>query len=130
MYGFKQSPYAWFDRFTQVLKNDGYFQCQADHILFIKHSADEKLKVLIVYVDDIVLTGNHEQKMAHLKLLLSKKFEIKDLGNLRFFLGMEVARTKEKISISQWKYVLNLLNEIGMIGCKKMLKYQWTQIPN
>ena len=55
-------------------------QSQADHTLVIKHFTDGKIIVLIVYVDDIVLTGNHEEEMRRLKLLLSKEFEIKDLG--------------------------------------------------
>ena len=56
--------------------------------------------------------------MVHLKQLLSKEFEIKDLGQLRFFLRMEVARSSKGISISQRKYVLDLLKETGTIGCR------------
>lgn len=59
LYGLKQSPRAWFHRFTTVLKEDGYTQGQADHTLFVKHAEEGKITVLIVYVDDIVLTGNH-----------------------------------------------------------------------
>ena len=117
LYGLKQSPRAWFDRFTRVLRRDGYTQCQSDHTLFLKHLADGKLTVLI-YVDDIVLTGNCKGEMVYLKKLLSKEFEIKDLGQPRYFLGMEVARSSQGISISLRKYVLDLLKETGMIGCK------------
>ena len=67
LYGHKQSPRAWFDRFTRVLRRDGYTQCQLDHTLFVKHLTSGKLIVLIVYVDDIVLTGNGEEEMVHLK---------------------------------------------------------------
>jgi len=84
----------------------------------VKHSTGGRITVLIVYVDDIVLTGNNEEEIRRLKLLLSKEFEIKDLGLLRFFLGMEVARSSKGISVSQRKYVLDLLKETGMIGCK------------
>ena len=56
--------------------------------------------------------------MNSLKGLLSQEFEIKDVGHLKYFLGMEVARSSKGISISQWKYVLDLLNETGMMGCK------------
>ena len=69
-------------------------------------------------MDDIILTGNHEGKIDLLKKLLTKEFEIKDLGNLKYFLGMEIARSKKGITVSQRKYVLDLLNEIGMLGCK------------
>ena len=85
--------------------------------MFFKHSSDGKIVVLIVYVDDIILTGDDEAKMINLKNTLSQEFEIKDLGALRYFLGMEVARTSSGISVSQWKYVLDLLEETGMVRC-------------
>ena len=53
-----------------------------------------------MYVDDIVLTGNYEEEMNQLKQLLSREFEIKDLGHLKYFLGMEVARSSKGISVS------------------------------
>ena len=118
LYGLKQSPRAWFERFTKVVKGYGFVQCQSDHTLFVKHFPEGKLAIIIVYVDDIILTGDHEEKIDLLKKLLTKEFEIKDLGNLKYFLGMEIARSKKGIAISQHKYVLDLLNEIGMLGCK------------
>ena len=120
LYGLKQSPRAWFDRFTKVLKLDGYTQSQADHTMFVKHSTSNKVVILIVYVDDIVVTGNHEEEIRRLKVLLSREFEIKDLGSLRYFLGMEVARSKEGISVSQRKYFLDLLQDTV-----DPLKLQW-----
>ena len=118
LYGLKQSPRAWFERFTKVVKGYGFVQCQSDHTLFVKHFPEGKLAILIVYVDDIILTGNHEGKIDLLKKLLTKEFEIKDLGNLKYFLGMEIVRSKKGIAVSQRKYVLDLLNETGMLGCK------------
>ena len=118
LYGLKQSPRACFDRFTKVLKPDGYSQTQVDHTLFIKHFTGGRITILIVYVDDIVLTGNHEGEMSRLKMLLSQEFEIKDLGHLKYFLGMEMARSSKGISVSQHKYVLDLLRETGMSGSK------------
>ncbi|RVW18267.1 Retrovirus-related Pol polyprotein from transposon RE1 [Vitis vinifera] len=118
LYGLKQSPRAWFERFTKVVKGYGFVQCQSDHTLFVKHFPEGKLAIIIVYVDDIILTGDHEEKIDLLKKLLTKEFEIKDLGNLKYFLGMEIARSKKGIVVSQRKYVLDLLNETGMLGCK------------
>ena len=79
-----------------------YKQSQGDHILFIKHSTHEKVSALIVYVDDIVVIGNDLTKIGKLNSYLVAEFEIKDLGSLRYFLGIEVARSKQ---ISQQKYV-------------------------
>ncbi|RVW13652.1 Retrovirus-related Pol polyprotein from transposon TNT 1-94 [Vitis vinifera] len=117
LYGLKQSPRP---GLNGSLSSEGYgfVQCQFDHTLFVKHFPEGKLAIIIVYVDDIILTGDHEEKIDLLKKLLTKEFEIKDLGNLKYFLGMEIARSKKGIAVSQRKYVLDLLNETGMLGCK------------
>ena len=72
----------------------------------------------IVYVDDIILTGNNEVKIKELKKVVTKEFEIKDLSPVRYFLRMEVAQSSKDIAISQRKYTLDLLKEVGMLGCK------------
>ncbi|WJX66879.1 hypothetical protein P8452_51386 [Trifolium repens] len=118
LYGLKQSPRAWFEKFTQSMKKQGYIQGQADHTLFTKFSPHGKIAILIVYVDDIVLTGDDIVEMAKVKEKLAVDFEIKDLGSMRYFLGMEVARSKDGIVVSQQKYILDLLKETGMSGCR------------
>ena len=62
LYGLKQSPCAWFGRFTQAMVSLGYRQSQGDHTLFIKHSQNGKLTILLVYVDDMIITGGDEIK--------------------------------------------------------------------
>jgi Reverse transcriptase (RNA-dependent DNA polymerase) len=62
LYGLKQSPKAWFDRFSMVMKKLGYQQSNADHIMFIRRK-EEKICILVVYVDDIVLTDNDPTEM-------------------------------------------------------------------
>ncbi|CAJ2657582.1 unnamed protein product [Trifolium pratense] len=118
LYGLKRSPRAWFEKFTQSMKKQGYVQGQADHTLFTKFSQDGKVAVLIVYVDDIVLPGNDTVEMGRVKEKLAADFEIKDLGSMRYFLGMEVARSKDGIVVSQQKYIIDLLKETGMSGCR------------
>lgn len=100
-YGLKQSPRAWFDRFATTVIANRYHQCQADHTLFVKGKPGGKIAILIVYVDDIILTGDDSEEIINLKKMLATEFEIKDLGTLRYFLGMEVARSKEGIVISE-----------------------------
>lgn len=118
LYGLKQSPRAWFEKFTRSVKEFGYHQCQTDHTLFVNHGENGSITILIVYVDDIIITGNSIDEIQKLKGFLGKQFEIKDLGNLRYFLGMEVARSKKGICVNQCKYVIDLLKETGMTDCK------------
>ena len=100
LYGFKQSPRAWFGRFSRSIKEHGFIQCQVNHTLFVKRYPENKLATLIVYVDDIILTGDFEEGLLKIKRSLAKEFEVKDLGPLRYFLGMEVARSKRRIFVS------------------------------
>ena len=118
LYGLKQSPRAWFGRFSKAMKEKDYRQAHSDHTMFYKHNKEGKIAILIVYVDDIVMTGSDESELTELKEFLAKQFEIKDLGNLKYFLGMEIARSDRGIAISQRKYVLDLLKETGLLGCK------------
>ncbi|RVW66879.1 Retrovirus-related Pol polyprotein from transposon RE1 [Vitis vinifera] len=118
LYGLKQSPRAWFDRFAKVIKNQGYQRGQSGHTMFFKQSNDGRMTILIVYVDDIILIGDDTGEVERLKKVLATAFEVKDLGQMWYFLGMEVARSRKGISISQRKYVLDLLIETGMLGCK------------
>ena len=87
LYGLKQSPRAWFGRFTQAMVSLGYKQSQGDHTLFIKHSQDGKLTLLLVYVDDIIIAGDDELEKQTLRERLVAQFEMKDLRKLKYFLG-------------------------------------------
>ena len=69
-------------------------------------------------MDDILLTGNNPACVDSLKKLLDDRFGLKDLGSLRYFLGLEVARTNEGISLNQRKYSLEILKDTGFIGSK------------
>ena len=91
LYGLKQSLRAWFGRFSTTMKEFGYKQSNSNHTLFIKHK-EGKVTTLIVYVDDMVLTGDDPCEMKALQEYLATKFEMKDLGQLKYFLGIEVAR--------------------------------------
>ena len=79
LYGLKQSPRAWFERFGKAMIGYGLHQSQADHTTFYRHTSHDKMVVLIVYVDDIILTGNDEGEMKNLKGKLANDFQIKDL---------------------------------------------------
>lgn len=106
LYVLKQSFCGWFDPFKSC-RSFGP-QCQSDHTLLTKDSSEKNCHV---YEEDIILLWDHEKEIGELKGFLGQEFEIKDLGNFKYFLGMEIARSKIGISVSQRKYVLDLLKE-------------------
>ncbi|KAK3001019.1 hypothetical protein RJ639_020679 [Escallonia herrerae] len=95
----------------------GFIQSQSDHSLFTFARKGSFLAVLI-YVDDVIVTRTDSAKISWLKHYLDTKFHIKDLGKLKYFLGIEVARSSDGIVLSQRKYVLDILKECGLTGCK------------
>ena len=117
LYGLKQSPRAWFGRFTKSMRSFGYHQSNSDHTLFLKKQHG-KITALIVYVDDMVVTGNDPDERKALQSYLSSEFEMKDLGHLKYFLGIKVSRSDKGIFLSQKKYALDLLQETCMSSCQ------------
>lgn len=82
------------------MKKIGYKQSDADHTLFVKQ-VFKKVTVPIVYVDDMVVTGNDSNEIAALQKSLVTEFELKDLEHLKYFLGIKVARSSKRISLCQ-----------------------------
>ncbi|GJY81077.1 putative RNA-directed DNA polymerase, partial [Tanacetum coccineum] len=117
LYGLKQAPRQWNEKLTSVLNENGFVQSINDYSLFVKHDNDVIL-VLLVYVDGIVVTGNNVEDISKFKNLLASKFKIKDLGSLKYFLGIEVLENKQGLCLSQRKYCLELLSEHGLLACK------------
>ncbi|XP_022041699.1 uncharacterized mitochondrial protein AtMg00810-like [Helianthus annuus] len=117
LYGLKQAPRKWNEKLTDVLVGVGFVQSQCDHSLYILNK-DYVFIALLVYVDDIVITGNNVTEIGRIKGLLSKSFQIKDLGVLKYFLGLEVVYDKSGICLNQRKYCLDLLSKFGYLGCK------------
>ncbi|GJV97416.1 putative RNA-directed DNA polymerase [Tanacetum coccineum] len=117
LYSLKQALRKWNEKLVTILSENGFIQSQSDHSLFIKSKGD-LFVALVVYVDDIFLTVNDEEEIQNFKQFLSSKFQIKDLGKLKYFLGIEVLDENNSIVLSQRKHCLELLQEFGMLGCK------------
>ncbi|KAK8946465.1 hypothetical protein KSP39_PZI006353 [Platanthera zijinensis] len=126
LYGLKQSPRAWFDKFSKALREIGFTRSSADFSLFTRHRSTGTV-LLLVYVDDIIITGNDSNGILAVKLHLSTVFQTKDLGPLRYFLGLEVARRPDGLILSQRKYCTDLLHDAGYSGCKRLTP-QWMSI--
>ena len=121
LYGLKQASRQWFTRLSSFLLSQGFRQSSADHSLFLYSNNDNDITAILVYVDDIILTGNNLKTITHITKLLDQTFSIKDLGILKFFLGLEVARSSHGIQGScscQRKYVLDILSDSGMLGSR------------
>jgi len=119
LYGLKQSLRAWFGKFSSVVKEFSITRNEADHSVFYRHS-NAGCIYLVVYVDDIVLTGSDHHGISQLKHHICHCFQTKDIGKLRYFLGIEVAQSNHGIVISQRKYALDLLEETGLLNSKSV----------
>lgn len=115
IYGLKQASRNWFAKFSSALLDVGFSQSKADYSLFTLYQGSS-FTVVLVYVDDIIITGNDPTSITELKRFLKSKFHIKDLGKLKYFLGIEVARSKQGIFLSQQKYALDILADLGTLG--------------
>ena len=88
-----------------------YKQCKGDHKLFFQHSPSRGVTVLIFYVDDIIIIGNNNKEANKLKVHLTNHFEIKNLGSLKYFHGIEIAQSRKGLVTTQKKYISDLLNK-------------------
>ena len=90
LYGLKQSPLAWFGRFSSMVQKFGMTQSTSNYSIFYHHTSSGECINLIVYVDDIVITGSDQDGIRKLKQHLFNHFQTKDLGKLKYFLGIEI----------------------------------------
>ena len=117
MYGLKQSSHAWFGKISQAVEKFGMQKSKFDHSIFYRNSS-LGIILLVVYVDDIVIIESDFKGILSLKSFLHGQFHTVDLGMLRYFLGVEVMRSKHGIFSSQRTYVLDLLSKTGKFEAK------------
>ena len=114
IYGLKQSPRAWFHKFSQLLFSYGFVSTVSDPTVMQKRTPHGCV-ILAVYVDDIIITGSDDVEVTVTKAYLAQHFVTRDLSPPRYFLGLEIAYRPGQMSICQRKYVLDLLEETGML---------------
>ncbi|XP_072053949.1 uncharacterized protein [Arachis hypogaea] len=117
LYGLKQASRQWNIKLSAALADLGFTPSENDHSLFTK-STSTTFTAILVYVDDLVLAGDDLSEIQAVKMFLDDKFKIKDLGLLKFFIGMEVARNNAGIALYQRKYALDLITDCGLLGAK------------
>jgi hypothetical protein len=89
LYSLKQAPRVWLDKIGQYFVTSGFQTSNADLSLYVKKT-DHGIVIIVIYVDDLIIIGNNDANISDLKKLLKQKFEMKDLGELRYFFGIEV----------------------------------------
>ncbi|KAM0001405.1 putative RNA-directed DNA polymerase [Helianthus debilis subsp. tardiflorus] len=119
LYGLKQAPRAWFQRLSAALCQLGFSGSKTDPSLFIMKSRGTLVYVL-VYVDDIIVTGNNNKAVNDVISRLSTSFAVKDLGDLHYFLGIEIIPHGRNIILSQRKYISELITKTGLSECKSV----------
>ena len=117
LYGLKQASRKWYEKLTSLRLLNGYKQASSDHSLFLK-TTSSSFTILLVYVDDVILAGNSLEEFTSIKKILHNTFQIKDLGILKYFLGIEVGHSSSGISLYQRKYCLDLLEDSGFLNSK------------
>ncbi|XP_020690135.1 uncharacterized protein LOC110105104 [Dendrobium catenatum] len=117
IYGLNQSPRKWFETFSTYLLKFGFTHSTADPSLLLYHHNSIHIYIL-VYVDDILLTGNQDPTIERLLLDLSNEFHMKNLGPVSYFLGIQITLTPDGLHLSQSSYARDLLTRAGMYDCK------------
>jgi hypothetical protein len=117
IYGLKQASRQWFAKFYSALIEFGFIQSKADYTLFTR-TLKGLFIALLVYVDDIVVAVDNSTKVSKFIQLLNDRFKLKDLGQLKYFLSLEIARNEFGISVCQRKYALEVLEDTGMLASK------------
>lgn len=119
VYGLKQISRSWFQELSSAIHTINLCQSKADYSLFTQVKGTS-LTIVLLYVDDMVIIGNNEVEIKNLNAFPNIQFQIRDLRPLKYFLGVEVARSQAGITIWQRKYTLDILEEAGLLGAKPM----------
>lgn len=117
IYDLKQGTRQWNKKLMPTLYNLCFNQSKSDYYLFTK-KFNNHFTIIFVYVDDLILVGNEITEINNVKSILDTKFSLKDLGNLKYFLGFEIARSSKGITLCQRRYNVNLLQEFGILVAK------------
>ena len=116
LYGLKQSPRQWYKRFDQFMKGQRYTRSKFDHCVYFQKLQEGTFIYLLLYVDDMLIASKSKVEIERLKTQLNLEFEMKDLGEAKKILGMEICRDRAhgRVSLSQKQYLKKVLQQFGM----------------
>jgi hypothetical protein len=115
LYGLKQAPQAWYEHLTTYLLTKGFTWGEADRTFFIRNQGILKL-IAQIYVDDIIFGATLNSLALEFSKEMKQEFEMSMIGELNYFLGLQVKQTAEGIFISQSKYAKDLVKHFGLDG--------------
>ncbi|KAK2382700.1 hypothetical protein QL285_070217 [Trifolium repens] len=119
LYGLKQAPGAWYERLSNFLVNNGFEKGQVDNTLFRK-TLKKDILIIQIYVDDIIFGSTNATLCKNFSKLMHDEFEMSMMGELKFFLGIQINQTKKGTFIHQSKYIKYLLMKYNLEDCKPM----------
>ena len=121
LYGLKQAPRAWYQKMDKFLSSEGFQRLNSDHSVYVSHVYESQVTIAL-YVDDLILVGKHLADKRKVKGTLSDRFEMKDLGDIKYCLGIQVDRDRigRVIRLSQQRYIENVLRKFSMDQCNSI----------
>jgi hypothetical protein len=114
LYGLKQAPRAWYARIDGYFQKNGFKRSKSEPTLYYKQEGNDIL-IVSLYVDDLLYMGISSKMKDEFKIAMINEFEMKDLGLMQYFLGMEVSQNEDGIFIFQTKYAKDMLKKIDMV---------------
>ena len=117
LYDLKQAPRAWFAKFSSTISQHGFSGSSFDTTLFLRRSG-HGITIVLLYVNDMIITGDDMQGIQDLKHFLGHQFEMKDLGPLNYFLGLEVSSSIDGYFLTQAKYTSDLISPASITDSK------------
>jgi len=117
LYGLKQAPRAWYNKIDSHFLNQGFKRSENDATLYVRRLLDGGSLIVSLYVDDLLVTSNNQQEVQQLMEEMKNQFEMSSLGEMNYFLGLEVHQSESGIFLYQEKYAREVLKKFKMESC-------------
>ena len=118
LYGLKQEPRAWYSKIDKFFQENGFERSMNEPTLYVKKEGMNGLVIVSLYVDDMIYTGSSLALISKFRDSMMNMFDMTDLGELKYFLGLEIVQNETGIFMSQKKYIEDTLKKFNMSGCK------------
>ncbi|GKA53115.1 retrovirus-related pol polyprotein from transposon TNT 1-94 [Tanacetum coccineum] len=118
LYGLKQAPRAWYSKIDKKFQENGFERSMNEPTLYVKKEGMNGLVIVSLYVDDMIYIGSSLALISKFRNSMMNMFDMTDLGELKYFLGLEIVQNKTEIFMSQKKYIEDTLKKFNMSGCK------------